>query len=130
MADEARITLDQVKEYFEERGLDTPTAINFQPRFRNDVYVVQGEVISKVDPNYCLTIPSAEELMLILEDLKPTGFLASPLSIEALDNVPWFEFESGATRNAGQLAQYWNGNAGDPGGKAAEQRARQDIAWG
>jgi len=118
MSQEKQITVEQVQAAFKAKNLPKP------------------EAPTQVNPTYCLSVPSAMELMLILGDLQPVGYADPPLiytggPFTTSSEVPWFEFKSnGAIRNAGQLAQYWNNNNGNPGGNTAESRARQDIAWG
>jgi hypothetical protein len=137
MANEKQITVAQVKKFYMDQGLALPEATTYFPKFRDDVYAAapNGQ-LTPYSPTYCLEVPSAMALMLILEDLQPVGYLDPPVILagggwSATAEVPWFVFQAnGAVRNGGQVAQYWLNNSGDPGGNTAESRARQDIAWG
>jgi len=138
MSQEKQIRVSQVKKLFAERDIATPTATTYHPDFWDNVYIINppGFPPTQINPTYCLSIPSTLELMLILDDLQPVGYGAPPLTYTGgpysiSSDVPWLKFGSnGAVRNAGQLAQYWLNNSGDPGGNTAESRARQDLAWG
>lgn len=132
-----RISVQQVRDIFEAGDLPMPTAVTYRPDFWDNIYVVNppGFPPTQINPTYCLSVTSAMELMLILADLEPIGYAAPPLTYTGgpysiSSDVPWLEFNNGAVRNAGQVAQYWVNNNGDPGGHTAESRARQDIAWG
>lgn len=128
------VTMDRVHEIYNE--LTEPTATVYTPEFLRHVYVVDpdGHFVP-VPENYCLSIPSTLGLMCILEDLGPVGYLDDPqqftsTQFEYSQRVPWLRFANGAVRNAATLAYNWKGNNGDPGGKTAEERCRQDIGWG
>lgn len=132
------VTVEQAREILERFRIEPPTATNFIPEFRDDVEVLgQGVPPAPVNPNYCLSLRSALQLMVILADLEPVAYLDPPQIFAAGSTfyysreVPWIEFASnGAVRNAGQLAIYWISYHGDPSGKYAEDNARLDIAWG
>lgn len=130
------ITMADLKKLYLATGRELPTAVSYEPEFRDDVFVVGQGTETEVNPLYCSTVPSAVELALILEDICMRGFLAQPCAMAVSSpfvyssDVPWLQFSNGAQRNAAQLSQYWKANSGDPGGKTAEEHARQDIAWG
>jgi len=137
MSQEKQITVKQVQDLFAKEHLPKPTATTYFPKFRDDVYVINppGYPPTQVNPTYCLSVSSAMDLMLILENLEPVGYMDPPIiytggPFSITSEVPWMTFNNGAVRNAGQLAAYWNNNNGNPGGNTAESRCRQDIAWG
>jgi len=132
------ISVKQVEEIYAKNGHVTPTATTYFPEFNDHILTLGPEGTESVAVNelYCLTIPSAMELMVVLADLLPTGFMDDPQVFAAgshfyySEQVPWLKFANGAVRNAGQLAQYWKGNNGDPNGTIADRMAREDVAWG
>jgi len=132
------VDLTRVKEIYAQTKTTPPTAVTYEPIFDDGVLVEgpNGTPPVSVSENYCLTVPSTMGLMSILADLTPVAYgeypqiFADGSHFEYSRKVPWVKFSNGAERNAGQLAQYWKANSGDPGGKTAESNARQDIAWG
>lgn len=130
-----RLTIQELDAWTKKVGITLPSAITFVPTFKDDVFVTPPPV--QVNPHYCATIECGIDLMNILRDLGPVGYLdwPSPFSPGSpfyfTQKVPWLLFTSnGAVRNAGLLAVYWLANSGDPGGLTAERNARLDIAWG
>ena len=109
-------------------------AMTFVPVFMQDVEQIfspSGQK-QKINPVYCLTTESAEELAEILADLRPEIVEADPIpqrmgSIAFSTLVPWFKFPSGAAMNCGQEADYW-AKAGPNGGANAERDCRKDIS--
>jgi hypothetical protein len=109
------------------------TADEYLPIFMEDneqTFTPSGQK-QKVNPTYCLTMDSAEELAEILQDLHPKIVEADPFpvflgSVSFTHLVPWFVFPSGCAVNCGSTANYWplSGN----NGKIAEENARKDIA--
>lgn len=132
----SEISLKDIKAAYAKTGKEAPTATTYQPEFRDDVFVVGVGTETPVNELYCSTVASAAELAIILGDICVAGFLAQPCATAEgshftySSDVPWLRFTNGAQRNAGQLSQYWRANSGDPGGKTAEDHAREDIAWG
>lgn len=128
------LTLEELDRFCKEFDIKLSTATTFTPNFKEDVYVTPPPV--QVSPNYCATVKTAMDLMNILRNLQPVGYLDWPSQFSGgspfyyTAKVPWLTFSNGAVRNAGQLAYYWKANSGDPGGKTAEKNARMDIAWG
>ena len=131
-----QITLDEAKEILKDLNITPDTAVTFKPLFLETVEVIGPSGAQEVNQFYCLTSPSALQLMMVLGDLNPVGYLDDPQKFSSGSTffysrrVPWLKFGDGTIRNAGQLAQFWVGNNGDPNGKTAETMARQDIAWG
>lgn len=131
-----QITLTKAKEILEEFGVPPDTATTFRPVFSENVDVIGPTSIQDVNKLYCLSAHSALQLMMVLSDLGPVGYLDEPIDMATGSTfyysrrVPWLKFADGTIRNAGQLAQFWASNYGDPGGKTADMMARQDIAWG
>lgn len=131
-----QITVTEAQEILEESGVEPDTAITFQPTFSESVEVLGASGAQEVNKLYCLSAPSALQLMMVLSDLDPVGYLDDPQKFAPGSTfyysrrVPWLKFGDGTIRNAGQLAQFWVSNNGDPNGKTAEMMARQDIAWG
>lgn len=130
------ITVEDVENLFEKYDQVPAIATTYEPEFYDDVYVIGTDSVTPVNELYCLTIHSAMNLMCILSDLGPIGYLDAPTVMDQgshfrySSRVPWLQFADGTKRNAAQLAQYWKANSGDPGGKTAEMHAREDIAWG
>lgn len=136
MADtkDKKLTVGELETFAKKSGITFPTATTFVPTFNNDVFVQPPPV--QVNPHYCATIECGVDLMEILKDLGPVGYLDWPSPFAPgspfyfTQKVPWIVFSNGAVRNAGLLAVYWLANSGDPGGLTAEKNARLDIAWG
>ena len=131
------VTIEEVHEIYKQLSATEPTATTYKPIFNPDVKVLgPDDALADVSENYCLRTPSAMGLMCILADLDPVGYMDYPQlfatgsTMYYSQQVPWLRFNNGAIRNAGQLAQFWKANFGDPNGKIAEEMARQDIAWG
>jgi len=130
------IAIDKLKQSVDKLELVMPTATTYMPVFCDDVFIVGQGTSTPVNELYCLSLPSAVQLAIILANICVAGFLAQPCDLAYGSpfvysrDVPWLRFDNGAERNAGQLAQYWKANNGDPGGKTAEAWAREDIAWG
>ena len=129
------ITVEKAKEILAKHDGGEPTSTNFFPRYQEDVEILgPGVPPQPVNPNYCLSIRSTLQLMVVLEELEPVAYLDPPAEIggtfEYSKDVPWLTFGNEAVRNAGMLASYWNSQNGDPGGKYALSNALQDIAWG
>lgn len=94
------------------------TKDTYQPKYDNTVTVTLGEANSPkvpVNPRYCLTPESAEELKDVLNE---NGF--GPVHIEFRfpdedhfvrfvysKTVPWFVYRNGATENAAFVAWNW-----------------------
>lgn len=133
-----QITVQQVEDVYKKNGHSTPTATTYFPQFNDSILVIgpDGTESVQVNPLYCSTVPSAMELMVVLADLGPVGYMDDPQVFAPgshfyySQQVPWLTFANGAKRNAGQLAQYWKGNNGDPNGTIADRMAREDVAWG
>jgi hypothetical protein len=132
-----QVTVERAQEILQRFKAEPPTATNYFPDFRDDVEVLgQGVPPAPVNPNYCLSLRSTLQLMVILADLGPVAYLdppqifASGSTFYYSAEVPWLRFANGAVRNAGQLAVYWISYHGDPGGRYAEENARLDLAWG
>ena len=104
------------------------TAANYKPVFMQDVTVTSPNgLVSPVNPVYCLTEESAEQLAGILKDLFPVIVMAYPSQMHMVTVshlVPWFLFSSGCAVNAGVEGNYWS----NASGAAAESNCRKDIA--
>lgn len=104
------------------------TADNYKPVFLTNVTTTSmNGTVTPVNPVYCLTKESAEQLAEILKDLYPQIVMAYPskmtmVTVSSL--VPWFKFASGCAVNAGVEANWWS-NASGP---AAEKNCRADIS--
>ena len=131
-----QITAARAKEILEEFDVDFPTATTYLPDFQEDITIVGVGTSTPVNKFYCSTVPSALQLMCVLADLQPVGYMDDPQVFASgspfvfSEQVPWLKFGNGAVRNAGQLAQYWANNNGDPNGRVALQNCLMDIAWG
>jgi len=128
------LTVSELNNLAEQYDLNLPEATEYFPQFMQNVEVLPPPV--GVNPDYCLEVNSALQLMHMLDDLGPVAYLDYPQIFSPGSpfyysrKVPWFVFNNGAVRNAGLLAIYWKSNNGDPGGKTAENNARIDIAFG
>ena len=104
------------------------TADNFKPVFLDNVTTTNiNGVVTPVNPVFCLTRRSAEQLAIILKDLVPQIVFAFPQNVAAGIRVsilvPWFRFPSGAAVNCGLEGNFWSNDSG----ASAESKARQDI---
>lgn len=108
------------------------TAEDYKPHYQQDVeqnFVASGQT-AMINPSYCLTVISAQQLAGILADLNPKIVMSTPYavaqnSVTFSHQVPWFKFPSGCAVNCGLEANYWV-NAGS--GTQAEANCRKDIA--
>lgn len=104
------------------------TAENYKPVFLTNVTTTSmNGVVTPVNPVYCLTKESAEQLAEILQDLQPKIVMAYPskmMLVTASALVPWFQFPSGCAVNAGVEANWWS----NASGATAEKNCRADIS--
>lgn len=118
------------------KAKDKVTADDYHPVFLQDVTTtvttIHGQIETPVNPVYCLTKESTEELAEILADLSPEVFMSTPQKmmqggggVVVSHRVGWLKFPSGLAVNAGTEANYWT-NA--PNGATAERNCRLDIA--